>query len=344
MEEIQQKEEIKQIVQEEQNENPTNKQQEAAEKEELDNLKVNEDEKIIPVLDNNAAQQAAGRVERNQKDPARKLYQGSKLPNLKLKATVPQPFSLATEKRIMSRERLGSVDFSSLTETKSMPKERRGSVESKDLQRPNKLTKSVSLSHKSVLYIHASCPGFGETSKAKHANSTSIAAKTNSKIKVTTTDQRGNHKKLESGLKNNHKSEAKKEIESRFLRVTTKNRQGDELDKDNKLQKSSTFKASPLPSFYHQRNPPSKPEINKIQAARPKSPVIGARWKSMSSADKPKSEEKGKTVARKISSNGAKETISKLLKTTKKTLIGSKETMKGVVAVHETSRCKDSHI
>ncbi|KAJ0053348.1 hypothetical protein Pint_03459 [Pistacia integerrima] len=331
MEEIQQKEEIKQIVLEEQNENPTNKQQEAAEKEELDHLKVDEDEKIVPVLNNNAAQQAAGRVEGNQKDRARKLNQGSKLSNLKSKATVPRPFSLATEKRILSRERLASVDFSSLTETKSMPKERRGSVDSKDLQRP-KLTKSVSLSYKSVLYIHVSCPGFGETSKAKHANSTNIAAKTNSKIKVTTTDQHGDHKKMESGLKNNHKSEAKKEIERRFLGVTAKNRQGDELDKDNKLQKSSTFKASPLPSFYHRRNPPSKPEINKIQATRPKSPVIGARRKSMSSADKPKSEEKGKTVARRRSSNGAKETISKLFKTTKNTLIGSKETMKGVVA------------
>ncbi|XP_031248864.1 protein WVD2-like 3 [Pistacia vera] len=328
MEEIQQKEEIKQIVLEEQNENPTNKQQEVAEKEELDHLKVDEDEKIVPVLNNNAAQQAAGRVEGNQKDRARKLNQGSKLSNLKSKATVPQPFSLATEKRILSRERLASVDFSSLTETKSMPKERRGSVDSKDLQRP-KLTKSVSLSHKTQ---SLSGPGFGETSKAKHANSTNIAAKTNSKIKVTTTDQHGDHKKMESGLKNNHKSEAKKEIERRFLGVTAKNRQGDELDKDNKLQKSSTFKASPLPSFYHRRNPPSKPEVNKIQAARPKSPVTGARRKSMSGADKPKSEEKGKTVARRRSSNGAKETISKLFKTTKNTLIGSKETMKGVVA------------
>lgn len=153
MEEIQQKEEIKHIVQEEHNENPTIKQQEVAEKEELDNAKVGEDEKNITGLENNVAQQAAGRVERNQKDPARKLNQGSKLPSLKSKATVPQPFSLATEKRILSRERLGSVDFSSLTETKS---ERRGSVGSKDFQRP-KLIKSVSLSHKSVLYIHASC-------------------------------------------------------------------------------------------------------------------------------------------------------------------------------------------
>lgn len=33
------------------------------------------------------------------------------------------------------------------------------------------------------------------------------------------------------------------------------NPQGDELDKDNKLQICSTFKPTPLPSFYHDRIP-----------------------------------------------------------------------------------------
>lgn len=150
MEEVQQKEEIKHIVQEEQNEIPINKQQEAGpELEDLDNLKVNNEETNVIQVENNVAQKSPGRVEESQ-DSTRKSNQGSKLPILKIKATVPQPFCLATEKRILSRERRGSVDFSPLTETKSMPRERRGSVEFKDLQGP-KLTKSVSLSHKSVI-------------------------------------------------------------------------------------------------------------------------------------------------------------------------------------------------
>lgn len=52
----------------------------------------------------------------------------------------------------------------------------------------------------------------------------------------------------------------------------------------------------------------------------------------MSTTEKPKSEKKGKTVARRMTTNGAKETITKLFKSTKKTLIGSKESMQGVVA------------
>lgn len=150
MEEVQQKEEIKHIVQEEQNEIPINKQQQAGpEMEDLDNPKVNNEETNVIQVENNVAQKAPGRVEESQ-DSTRKSNQGSKLPILKIKATVPQPFCLATEKRILSRERRVSVDFSPLTETKSMPRERRGSVEFKDLQGP-KLTKSVSLSHKSVI-------------------------------------------------------------------------------------------------------------------------------------------------------------------------------------------------
>ncbi|KAJ4829391.1 hypothetical protein Tsubulata_014534, partial [Turnera subulata] len=85
----------------------------------------------------------ARKVGENQADPSKKPKLAPKKA-AKAKTTVPQPFSLATEKR-MSRERRASVDLSSVTEKKVI-KERRASLDFKDLE--PKLTKSASLKHK----------------------------------------------------------------------------------------------------------------------------------------------------------------------------------------------------
>jgi hypothetical protein len=81
--------------------------------------------KAETVIDDNKQSQAK-KVGVNQADIAKKPKQAPKqIP--KMKITVPQPFSLATDKR-MSRERRASVDF-------------------KDLQLP-KLSKSASVNYK----------------------------------------------------------------------------------------------------------------------------------------------------------------------------------------------------
>lgn len=78
------------------------------------------------------------------KDPVKKPKEAAKQ---KTKVTVPQPFSLATERRI-SRERRASVDFSSSTE-KRTPREKRGSIEFNNMQ--PKLSKSTSLNKQGPL-------------------------------------------------------------------------------------------------------------------------------------------------------------------------------------------------
>lgn len=139
---MEQREEIQQISEEHQTkeeDKPNNK--EADLKEKLDDDNENQGEKIIPMLQDNqlpAHMMEEGnernvskiaRAEDIRKESLKKPNQGSK-PSPKLKTTVPQPFSLATDKR-MSRERRSSVDFSSVTE-KKLPRERRGSVDFKN--------------------------------------------------------------------------------------------------------------------------------------------------------------------------------------------------------------------
>ncbi|KAK9274751.1 hypothetical protein L1049_022003 [Liquidambar formosana] len=107
-----------------------------------------------------------------------------------------------------------------------------------------------------------------------------------------------------------------KEAETKKAQVNAKRQEREELE-IIKLRKASTFKASPLPSFYHRKDFPPKPELKKIPVTRPKSPLLGQRSKSVQNSEHKKTEEKGKGVSRTITSS-AKEAITKLLRTTRK--------------------------
>ncbi|EOY25131.1 Uncharacterized protein TCM_016544 [Theobroma cacao] len=99
------------------------------------------------------------------------------------------------------------------------------------------------------------------------------------------------------------------------------------------LQKSSTFKAFPLPRFYQKKDsPPSKSETMKMPGINSKSPLLVQQNfpGSMSKAENNKIEDKGKGQSK---TNGTKETITKLLRSTRKVLNTSKVTTKGVVSV-----------
>ncbi|KAI9401585.1 hypothetical protein POPTR_001G140400v4 [Populus trichocarpa] len=232
--------------------------------------------KAETAIDDNKQSQAK-KVGVNQADIAKKPKQAPKqIP--KMKITVPQPFSLATDKR-MSRERRASVDF-------------------KDLQLP-KLSKSASVNYKVQ-----SSPSAKDLVASKLKRSATTASNPRPRVTSTKTDD----KKVE-------KNQA-------------------EESETNKLRKNSTFKTLPLPSFILRKESTSNPEIKKVPTTGPRSALPGRHGhKSISDAEKNKTKNIGKnTVSRTISSS-AKETISTLIKGTRKALNPSKETVKSVVSI-----------
>lgn len=54
------------------------------------------------------------------------------------------------------------------------------------------------------------------------------------------------------------------------------------------LKKSTTFKATPMPRFYHRKDPPPKPEQKKDTATSPKFPQIGLQSKSLGEGESAK--------------------------------------------------------
>ncbi|KAI6707539.1 hypothetical protein NL676_010501 [Syzygium grande] len=244
----------------------------------------------------------------SRKDPVKKPKEAAKQ---KARVTVPQPFSLATERR-MSRERQASIDFSSSAE-KRTPRERRGSVDLNNMQ--PKLSKSRSLNKP-----HFS-GGARETHKPGHENSATAANAKRTVASKVSGRQEGDNKE-EIGVKNQSKTKAIKEIKSNSQAPLKRQEQKGETAETRKLGKSSTFKALPLPSFYHKNDPAPKPSTKKVSSPSPKSPPLGQRSKHSNST----SDAQKKTIT-----NGAKQTISKLLKSTHKALNPSKETVKSVV-------------
>ncbi|XP_077237634.1 uncharacterized protein LOC143879244 [Tasmannia lanceolata] len=176
--------------------------------------------------------------------------------------------------------------FSLATETR-MSRERRGGL---DKSSPN-LSKSA-------------------TSKILMQSSMRIERSTDLKLATTASKStfRGTErmeKRIESGnqmKEKNHEKEA--EITKKSHSIVKK----EELEA-MKLKKSSTFKATPLPSFYHQKAPPPMPELKKIPSTRPRSPHLGHhRSKSMFESGIDKIETIEKSTPKKISSS-AKETM-----------------------------------
>lgn len=96
--------------------------------------------------------------------------------------------------------------------------------------------------------------------------------------------------------------------------------EGNDVGSNCKLRKTSTFKALPLPSFYHQKDLPPKPEAKKTPVTHSKPPMFGQIRKQAavpkSKSSKTTEDQKPKRVMR-ASSFSAKETIRSSLSTTK---------------------------
>ncbi|KAL7164849.1 hypothetical protein ACSBR2_040692 [Camellia fascicularis] len=261
-----------------------------------DEIKKEED-KVIHMIEANQLQgdvkeqrqeNEAGKVGKSQTDSIKKLKQGSKQ-NIKAKGTIPQPFCLATEKR-MSRERRGSMDFKEYKPT---------------------LSRSGSLNYKA---LSQSSVGAERTSNQRHAKSINTAPRSSLPPKIAASEPVD--KRVENGPKSKNKTQGK-ETEKKKPQLDANKQEGGEVE-GKKIQKSSTFKALPLPSFYQQqKGQPPRPETKKITASHTKSPLLGQESKSVNKSG----DSKGKLVAiGKTISRRAKETISKLHKTTPKSL------------------------
>lgn len=139
-------------------------QQEQTEEEKPDKqVEADQEEKDIPMLEENQllvledpeegrhenkakinVESQAEKVGDSQTNSSSKKSKELSEQKLKAKHTIPQPFRLATEKR-MSKERRGSTDFSTAIEERRS-KEKRGSIDFNDSQ--PKLSKTVSSNHK----------------------------------------------------------------------------------------------------------------------------------------------------------------------------------------------------
>ncbi|XVE57417.1 hypothetical protein DITRI_Ditri04bG0089300 [Diplodiscus trichospermus] len=210
---------------------------------------------------------------------AKKQKQGSKQ-SLKAKPTVPQPFSLSTEKR-MSKEKQWSVDFSS-ENMKRKPNQRHGSMDFNNSYSQPTLSRSVSSSHRSCR--------------------PPVRAAENIENRIWGLTQETMDKTLLKWFQSKHMKENDK-------------KQLAEENKSSNLQKSCKFKALPLPRFYQKKDSPSKSETKKMADISKKSPLVGQknRGRSISKAEKSRIENKGKEQSKTIT-NGDNGTISKLLR------------------------------
>ncbi|XVF52001.1 hypothetical protein PTKIN_Ptkin04bG0230200 [Pterospermum kingtungense] len=229
----------------------------------------------------------------------KKPKQGSKQ-SLKAKPTIPQPFSLSTEKR-MSKENMTRK-----------PKQRHGSMDFKNSQPQPRLSRSVSLSHRDQSSVDAR-----ETSDLNCAKAHRGTAKTSSRPQVAAAER------SENRVGNAQKTVVKTLLKGAESKHPKKERV-EEMGSSN-LQKNTQFKALPLPRFYQKKDSPSKSETKKMPEIHSKSTLLGLQNCPN------KIQDKGKGPTKTIATE-AKGTITKLLKSTRKVLSASKVTTKGVVS------------